>query len=92
MRVGVKLPPICDIDVGFAFIPFDQEVCNSVPLLSHLFEEVPRVTNSGCNPAQDGSVPEDRPLVALTLDDVVLSRLDGLTRQQQPTMKLATDR
>src|SRR4029077_18658758 len=48
MRVGVKLPPICDIDVGFAFIPFDQEVCNSVPLLSHLFEEVPRVTNSGC--------------------------------------------
>ena len=49
--VGVKLQPICDIDVGFAFISFDEEVCNKVPLLSHLFEEVPHVTNpldEGC--------------------------------------------
>src|ERR1700686_4237496 len=50
-RVGVKLQPICDIDVGFRFISFDEEVCNSISLLSHFFKEVPRVANpldEGC--------------------------------------------
>jgi hypothetical protein len=44
--VDVKLPPVCDIDVRFTFISFDQEVCNSVPLVPHLFKEVARVTNA----------------------------------------------
>ena len=43
--VEVKLAPVRHIDVEFALISFDKKVCNSVPLLSHLFEEVSSVTN-----------------------------------------------